>query len=106
MKRRIVSSSMRVSALHQRSQAVLPGLIQEGSAMRDGAFSASTMLDSIIFPAVPASSTTRHGLEGGAALFTSPSPSSLGERSTSRDSPFRLRYIPAQSVRSDSVIAA
>src|ERR1035438_4955673 len=54
---------------HQ-SQEVLPGLIQEVSAMADGGFKLTTMLDSTSRPGWSATINTRHGELAGACRTT------------------------------------
>ena len=54
---------------HQ-SQAVLPGLIQEASAIADGGFRFTTMFDSTSRPGSSAIISTRHGDVAGACRMT------------------------------------
>src|SRR5579863_1042559 len=85
------------SPLHQ-SQADLPGLIHEGSAMRDGGFRLSTMFDSISRPGSSPIIRTLHGLLTGAAASTAtPCSSMRGDNSacTPNLSLLFFTYIPA-----------
>src|ERR1035441_8993817 len=82
---------------HQ-SQAALPGLIQEVSAIAEGGLRLSTMCDSISRPGALAIISTRHGDGAGVATATERLGSSIwGERRASRalaSRPECVRYMP------------
>src|SRR3954447_5316676 len=83
---------------HQ-SQAVFPGLIQDVSAIADGAFRLMTMFDSISRPARSPIMITRHGERAGVAVETAmPGSSTDGaslENSERASRPLCWRYMPA-----------
>src|SRR5947207_1013898 len=83
---------------HQ-SQAVLPGLIQEVSAMADGGLQLRTILDSTRRPGWAPIRTTRQGELAGVAVETAtPGSSTAGaslEKSDRASRPLCWRYMPA-----------
>src|SRR4051794_13511643 len=83
---------------HQ-SHAVLPGLIQEVSAIADGGFKLMTIFDSIRRPAWSPIMITRQGEWAGVAVATAiPGSSTAGAslaKSERASRPLCWRYIPA-----------
>jgi hypothetical protein len=97
------------SPLHQRSQADRPGLIQEVSSICSGVARLATRFDSTSRPGWSAIMSTRQGERWG-VLASTATPGSSGrgdsvETSVLAAAPWPERYIPAQSRRSDSVMA-